>query len=278
MTTITVNGLPVYYEEYGHGDPLILLHGLGSRAADWVEQTPSFSQYYRTIVPDLRGHGHTGRPPGPYTLTQMAADVAALQEAIGAAAAHVVGLSLGGMVALELALGWPENVRSLVITNSVASMIPRGLAERFGLLQRQILVAVLGPGPVGAMLSRRLFPKPEQAALRQVMAERWKLNDRASYRAAMQAVFGWSVADRLVEIRCPVLVISGDDDYLPMDRKRELAAGVQDGRLLVIADSRHGTPVDQPDAYNAAVLAFLSAQSSVYSAQSGVDKENPSCE
>lgn len=265
MPRVTVNGLSIHYAEGGEGAPLLLLHGLGSGAADWLLQMPEFSAHFRVIAPDLRGHGHSDKPPGPYSIAEMAADVAELQEALGASPAHVLGLSMGGMVALQLAADYPAIVYSLVIANSVPALAPRNVSERLRLWQRLALARTLGPARSGRFLSRRLFPKPEQEAYRQLIAERWAENDADAYLASMRACIDWSVVDRLGEIHCPVLVISGDEDYLPLDAKRELAERLPDGRLLLIADSRHATPIDQPEAFNRAVLDFLLPRSGLYS-------------
>lgn len=264
MPSATANGLSIHYVEEGEGVPLLLLHGLGSSAADWLLQMPAFSAHCRVIAPDLRGHGRTDKPRGPYSIAEMAADVAALQTALGASPAHVLGLSMGGMVALQLAVDYPANVLTLVIANSVPALAPRTLTERLRLWQRLALARTLGPARTGRFLSRRLFPKPEQEVYRQLIAERWTANDPDAYLASMRACTAWSVADRLGEIRCPALVISGDEDYLPLDAKRELAERLPDGRFLMIADSRHATPIDQPEAFNRAVLDFLLPRSGLY--------------
>jgi pimeloyl-ACP methyl ester carboxylesterase len=259
MPIVQANGLSLYYVEHGWGEPLLLLHGLGSRAADWALQFPSFAAEYRVIAPDLRGHGESDKPPGPYSIAQMAADVAALLGALEATPAHVAGLSMGGMVALQLAVDRPDVVRRLVVVNSVPALVPRTMRERMRLGSRVVMAELFGPRLTGQLLSRRLFPAPDQAAFREAMVQQWASNDPKAYRAALRACVGWSIVDRLEEVRAPVLLISGDADYLPLDAKLACVERLADGRLLVIPDSGHATPVDQTDLFNETVLDFLRA-------------------
>ena len=90
-----------------------------------------------------------------------------------------------------------------------------------------------------------------------MFVERWSANDRRAYLDAFRALLGWSVRERLAEIRCPVLVVSSDQDYTPVERKASFVAALNDAEMVVIEDSRHATPVDRPDEFNQAVAVFL---------------------
>jgi pimeloyl-ACP methyl ester carboxylesterase len=261
MTTARVNGIELYYQEQGAGEPVLLLHGLGSRGDDWELQLPVLAERYRVIAPDLRGHGRSGKPPGPYSVPMMAADVLGLMDALGVTAAHFVGLSMGGMIAFQLAVDCPARVLSLTIVNSGPALVPRTLGEKLRVQQRLTLARFSGPTRTAHFLSRRLFPKPEQEPLRAQFIERWSANDPAAYLASMRALVGWSVLERVGEIGCPVLVISGDRDYTPAEAKREYTARLPRAELIVIEDSGHATPIDQADIFNARLLDFLAGHS-----------------
>ena len=99
--------------------------------------------------------------------------------------------------------------------------------------------------------------QPEQAELRRKIEERWPQNDKRAYLASLDAIIGWGVRERLDRITCPTLVISADHDYTPVERKREYVAEMPNAHLLVIENSRHATPLDQPERFNNALLAFL---------------------
>jgi pimeloyl-ACP methyl ester carboxylesterase len=259
MPTTRANGIDIHYEAMGAGEPLLLLHGLGSRAEDWELQLPAFAPHFRVIAPDLRGHGRTTKPPGPYTVPLMTADVLGLMDALGVAAAHLVGLSMGGMIAFQMAVDRPERVLSLVIVNSGPALQPKTAHDRLRVAQRLTLARLFGPARTGRFLSRRLFPKPEQEPLRAQLVERWARNDHAAYLASMRALVGWSVRERIGKIAVPVLVIAGDRDYTPVAAKRGYTAQIPGARLEVIEDSGHATPIDQTEKFNATVLAFLRA-------------------
>lgn len=257
MPTLAVNGINLHYETVGRGEPLLFLHGLGSRGEDWAAQIPVFARHFRVITADMRGHGQSAKPPGPYSVPMMAQDVLALLDGLGIDAVHVVGLSMGGMIAFQLAVDHPERVRSLVIVNSGPALVARTAGEWLRIRQRLWLAQLFGPARTGRFLSKRLFPKPDQAWLRAQFIERWAQNDRAAYLAALRALVGWSVLARVGAIQCPVLVISGDRDYTPLDLKRDYTARIRGARLVVIEDSGHATPIDQTDQFNEIVLAFL---------------------
>jgi pimeloyl-ACP methyl ester carboxylesterase len=106
---------------------------------------------------------------------------------------------------------------------------------------------------------RQAVPKPEQAELRQKMAERWAKNDKRAYLASFDAIVGWGVQERLSRVTCPTLIVSADRDYTPVSLKETYVKLLPDARLVVIADSRHATPLDQPEVFNQTLLEFLAA-------------------
>mgnify|MGYP001951949000 FL=1 len=116
---------------------------------------------------------------------------------------------------------------------------------------------MLSPSAIGKALGPRLFPKPEQGELRQKMAERWAKNDKRAYLASFDAIVGWGVQERLSRITCPTLVVSADRDYTPVALKEAYVKLLPDARLVVIEDSRHATPLDQPQRFNQTLLDFM---------------------
>jgi 3-oxoadipate enol-lactonase len=246
------------YGEAGHGSPLVLLHGLGSSRNDWLLQLPALVPRYRTVAVDLRGHGGSPPPPGPYRLDHFAADVAQLLQRIGAHPAHVVGISLGGAVALQLALDFPELMHSLVLVNTAARFVSDSWQQRLMGMKRMASVYLFGMDRVAKAVAARLFPKPEQVQLRRETVERIRNNDLAAYRATLWAIARFDVQARLGEISCPALVVAGDQDTtVPLASKRLLAERIPHSRMEIIADSGHATPVDQPEAFNRVFMQFL---------------------
>lgn len=257
MPTLRINDLDVDYDVAGEGEAVLLVHGLGSSRADWAPQIAALARRHRVIAYDQRGHGGTSKPRGPYTMAGLAADAAALVRALGAAPVHVIGLSLGGMVAFQLAVDAPALVRSLVIVNSGPEVVPRTFAEKRAMWTRRALLRVASMRTLGRVLSGKLFPRPEQAALRETFVARWAQNDKRAYRATLDAIVGWSVRDRIAGIDRPTLVISGDRDYTPVAHKQAYVALMPRAELVTIADSGHATTLDQPERVNQALLEFL---------------------
>lgn len=260
-----VDGLRIHYLKQGAGPTVLLLHGLGSCAEDWPFQFAALSggtaapcPYFAVLACDLRGHGRTDAPPGPYSIEQMAGDVAGLLTALAVDAAHVVGLSLGGLVAQALAIEHPARVRSLVLVNTFARLRPQGLRGWVYLLYRALAMAVGGLEAQAEVVARGVFPRPEQEPLRQLLAARLKANDPAAYRAVMRAIMRFDSRRDLGRIAAPTLVIAGaDDTTVSLAAKRELAAGIPGARLEIVPNSGHATPLDQPEVFNRLLVEFL---------------------
>jgi 3-oxoadipate enol-lactonase len=257
MPKVQSNGISLYYEVHGDGQPLILLHGLGSSTRDWEFQVPEFSRRYQVITLDMRGHGQSDKPEGPYSIPMFAADVAGLMQALGVKSAHIVGLSLGGAVAFQFAIDHPAMVKTLTIVNSAPNLggtpeqAQQEVARRVGIVQQ------LGMRAMGQALAPALFPKPEHAALRETFAQRWAENDAQGYIEATRSMLGWNVEDQLGSIACPTLVIAADQDYTPVALKEAYVKLMPNARLAVVPDAHHATPVEQPARFNALLKDFL---------------------
>jgi pimeloyl-ACP methyl ester carboxylesterase len=214
---------------------------------------------------DVRGHGRSAKPPGPYSVKLFTEDAVALLRALNALPAHIVGLSMGGMIAFQMAVDSPEAVRSLVIVNSGPAMILRTFSQRMLIRSRFAIIRLFGMGALGKMVAGPLFPKPEQVELRQRFMAQIAGNEPRAYRASLRALIGWSVADRISQIRCPVLVVASDHDYTPVEWKRWYASQISGAVVAVVEDSRHAAPLDQPEQLNHIVRQFLIAPSTIES-------------
>jgi 3-oxoadipate enol-lactonase len=257
MPKVRVNDIELYYETEGEGEPLLLLHGLGSSVLDWENQIGEMARSFRVIACDMRGHGRSEKPTGPYSVAQFASDTADLLKALNAAPAHICGLSMGGMIAFQLAVDFPALVRSLVIVNSGPAMVLKKPSQRALVGLRFFIVRWFGMRAMAKIVAGPLFPKPDQKQLRETFTNRVAENDPRAYLDSVRAINGWSILDRVSGIRCPVLVISSDHDYTPVEVKREYAALIPGAVVTVLKDSRHAAPVDQPAEFNRIVLEFL---------------------
>lgn len=251
--------LALFAQRQGEGPPLLLLHGLGADHQDWREVMPHLTGRYRVVAPDLRGCGASPRGPGPYTPWQMARDIEALMRAEGITHAPVVGHSMGGAVAMSLALLAPERVSRLVIANSVPSFRPRRPRELGEIALRLLMIALLGPRRLGALMARRNFPRPEQSALRALVEARSARNKRCVYMASLLALTRWSVRPRLQEITMPALVIASERDYVPVDDVRRFAEALPDGRFEMVPGAHHGLPLERGALFAELLRDFLDA-------------------
>ena len=264
MPSLQLNQIGLYYESCGQGDPLLFIHGLGSSSRDWENQVPHFTERFRVVTPDLRGHGKSDKPAGPYSNRLFARDIAEFIKSLNIAPAHVVGLSLGGFIACQLASDHGDLVRTLIVVNSVPGLPRETFKDRLRisstLLLRRVIVQLFGMRGLALFLGKKLFPRAEQKALRRTFIERWAENDKQAYLASLASVSEWSLDHRLDSIRCPTCLISGEHDIFPLALKESYASKLPDARLVVIPNSGHFTPVDEPERFNQAVMEFLLAQ------------------
>ncbi|MCY1341554.1 3-oxoadipate enol-lactonase 2 [compost metagenome] len=257
MSYFENDGCQLHYEDFGHGMPVVLVHGLGSSTRDWEYQIPALAAHYRVIALDVRGHGRSDKPRERYSIAAFADDVAALIEHLGLIDVHLVGISMGGMIGFQLGVDRPELLRSLTIVNSGPEVKARSPGEYLELAKRWTLSRLLSLDSIAKALGRLLFPLPEQAELRRKIEERWPQNDKRAYLSALDAIIGWGVRGRLGRILCPTLVITADRDYTPVARKAAYVKELPNARLVVIENSRHATPLDQPERFNTTLLDFL---------------------
>lgn len=261
MPYLNLNTHSVYYHDSNPNglvsSPLVLLHGLGSSGEDWPLQQTYFARHFPVLTVDLRGHGRSSMDEGWPELREFAHDVAAVLKTLGRSPAHILGLSLGGAVALQLALDDPDLVRSLTIVNAFAHFRVgrRGLLRTLG---RLFLLLIGRMDWLGAWIASGIFPDPEQRAWRDAAAKRIGANPRGAYTRTIRAVTRFDVRARLGEIRVPTLIIAGElDSTVAMSAKELLAQQIPGAVLLRFTGSGHGTPYDAADRFNEAVLEFL---------------------
>ena len=264
MWVTAPDGARLHVLDQGKGDAILWLQGLNAPAAAWAVQLAHFSQTHRNIAPDARGVGQSDAPPGPYTVRQLAQDAVAVLDAAAVDRAHVVGLSLGGAVAQELALAQPGRVRSLALLATFAAQAPRS---------RALLEAwrMLYPAAIGDPRLRKAW---------ELQAYTWLFTDRfwrseANVRAALRfassqppqppegfvgqvdAALSHDARDRLPAIRSPTLVIHGELDQLsPKENGEDLARLIPGAELLLLPQVGHAVNLEGQRAVNGALRAL----------------------
>jgi len=245
----------IWWDQSGTGEPILLIMGHAYGADMWYRTVPELAACYRVIRFDNRGAGRSSDPRGPYSVRLMADDALAVLDAAGAASAHVYGVSLGGAIALQLALDHPARVRSLILGCTAAS------AE--GMSRGALLIRVRSLLPAAA-LNRMAWPLlygPDTPAARraedQQVVRRTRCTGRGR-RGQLLGAAGFDVTGRLAEIRVPALVLHGARDRIvPAADGRRLADGIAGARLVVFPDAGHVYLTDVTQAANQEVLHFL---------------------
>jgi pimeloyl-ACP methyl ester carboxylesterase len=253
----------LHVEEHGAGDPLLLVEGLGQALWAWRYQVPVFAERWRTIVFDTRGTGRSERPPGPYSIHELAEDAARVLEGRGPAQAHVVGLSMGGYVALTLALSRPELVRSLVLVGTGGggpTRVPRprhvrdafaaALGAPYEEFGRRTMPYTFGPGWTERNPDR-------YAEILTARLERPTTYETIEAHAAACYEFYAEGCD-VERIQAPALVVHGDADLIvPVENGRMLAARLPNAEYVELSGRGHNLPLEEPETFNGLVSDFL---------------------
>lgn len=255
MPSIMVGKQEIYYEEAGQGRPLLFVHSLGASGRIWAGQMAEFSRGFRVIAPDLRGHGRSPYRE-PVTLAAMAEDLAALLERLQAAPAHMVGISMGGVILQELYGRRPSLAASLTLCCTFSKMPPETAAER--LAQREAFLAEHTMEEFAARyVADTLLPETPETIkdeLRRIMGAM----DKQAYLEATRACFTADTTRVPPTIAVPTLVIGAElDKGYPPESIRALAAKIPGARVAVIPKAAHLAQLDNPQAFNAALAAFL---------------------
>lgn len=255
MPHASVNGVRLYYEVEGEGEPVVLLHAVGLDVTCWEGQVKAFAARRRVLRLDLRGHGRSDVPSPPYTLAGFADDVHALLRELTLTPAHVVGLSLGGMVAQVLALDHQEVVRSLVLADTVSTLPAEarpGMIERGEAAKRGGMAAI-----IDETLARWFTPGFMDSEVVARCRQRLLSDSLTGWAAAWHAISELELESRLPEIRVPTLVITGEADVAaPVARAQAMAARIPGARCEIIPGAPHMAPLERPDLFNAALLRF----------------------
>ena len=257
MSKIHANTIELDYEDHGSGKVLLMLHGLGSTKKDWDAQVPFFSKSYRVITLDLRGHGGSSKPADAYGVGLMTEDVKAFLDQLNIKKATFIGFSMGGAIAFQMAASYPEYVEDLVIVNSGPDFNDMGNIGEELLKSRTEFLETKGLDLLAKEISFNMFPEDHQLHLREAFDARCKANDYNAYYKSFVTLMDWGLGEALNNITARTLVVGSDMDYTPVAFKQAYVDRMPNAQLIIIENSRHGVVIDQPDAFNNALLKFL---------------------
>ena len=262
MPKVSVNGLKLYYEIEGDGEPVVLIPGFAAGRWIWFKQTADLSQNFRVIIFDPRGVAASDKPEGPQTIGLLADDVAHLLQTIGIASAHIVGASFGGFVAQEFALKYPSMTRKLVLCctsfGGPNHIVPApetlmALASTKGLNSEERMRANL------LLAFTPEFVKTRSAEVDHIVHLR-ATNEVPEhiYMSQLQAAMSFNTESRLAEIKSPTLVLSGDADIIvPVQNSRNLAAKIPGAKLQIVEGGSHTFFIEQAGTFNQILEEYL---------------------
>jgi 3-oxoadipate enol-lactonase len=258
---VKVGDLNMHYEVHGEGHPFLLISGLGNDLNSWASQVPEFAKKYRVIAFDNRGSGRTDAPDQPYSIRMMMEDTVGLMDALRIEKAHVLGVSMGGYIAEELAITYPGRIASLVLaTTSVGPYL-----VKISILEAWAREALRGMRPLAFfqimlpfMFNDRCFETPEVLEMAVGTIAGHSSTPPHILARQMTACIEHDARDRISRIAAPTLVLAGKEDpFVPFSLSEELAASIPNARLEVLDGGGHGFSGATAEKFNRAVLEFL---------------------
>ena len=262
MPKIKANGINIYYEIHGRGDPLVLIMGLRRNAEWWYCQIPALSEHFQVLVFDNRGAGRSDQPEEEYSISLFADDTAALMKSLGLSSAHVLGISMGGYIGQELAIDYPEMVRRLILGctgpggSQAVLMSPERLTKFIankGLSPEDILLK-----DMDIYFSKRFIQERPEKIKEFVEISRRYYQPPESFLRQFAACQKHDTFERLQRIAQPTLIMTGDDDPLvPPGNSRILKEMIPQSRLEFFPAGRHCFFMEFASKFNQRVIDFL---------------------
>jgi 3-oxoadipate enol-lactonase len=263
MPSAELNGLEIFYDVHGEGDPLLCVHGLACDRRAWVMQIQPFSERYKMVVFDNRDVGQSGQASADYSTADMAQDVLALADHLELQSFHLLGISLGGMVSQQVALAAPERVRTLTLA------VTHGGVQEAGRLRGQLLGAYARHLPREDQIDNLLYLCYTEAFfeneemyqfMRTALLENPYPQTPEGFARQAAAGAHHDVRDRLHELTMPVHVIGAERDIMiPVWKSEELASHIPGSKLTIIPGQGHGVMWEGAEQFNTAVTEFLAA-------------------
>lgn len=255
-------GFKIHYVEQGRGPCVVFAHGFVMDHTMFAAQFEDLPDHYRCIAWDMRGHGHSEWPPGPWSMQDLVVDLIRFIEDLNAAPCHLVGMSIGGMMAVRLGIQREDLLRSLVLVDTSADAEPPDSAE----LYRGFQANIAASDGISEELARSTLPIFYGPGFMERQPDALEVHvDRETKMPAEPVIEGLralinrdSVVDRLAEVHVPTLVIHGElDSAIPMARAEELASRIPRAELIRVPGAGHTTPLETPDVVNKALAEFF---------------------
>lgn len=263
MPQIKSNGINIHYEEQGSGDPLLLIMGFTVSAVGWHWNIPTFAQHFRTIAFDNRGVGQSDKPDIPYSMAMFADDTAGVLDALNIDRAHVFGISMGGMIAQEFTLRYPQRVKTLTLgctncggPNNILPKDPDVLNMLGNINAVEVQEAALAMTKVA--VTRWFMQRHMDVLLELNQLSAQHPTPKHGMVQQMQAILGHDTYERLPQIKVPTLVITGKEDGLvPPENSVTLAQRIPNADLVLLSNASHLFNIELPEATAEAIIGFI---------------------
>ena len=242
-----------------NGTPVLMLHGLGVDGSSWVLQFPALiNAGFRPIAVDVPGFGSSPYGNAAWSIPRVTRDIAAFLDDKKLSSVNVVGLSMGGTIAQQLVLDFPQKVIKIVLANTFSVLRPSTLKGWMYFVQRFILVHTLGLPAQAKFVAKKIFPHLDQDGLRKEIILQITNADPRAYRGAMRSLGTFNSSRRLSEINVPVLVITGSKDTtVQPTHQARMADLIPGARHAIIPEAGHAASIDNPDKFNKILVDFL---------------------
>lgn len=261
MPKVRVGQIEFFYQEDGHCEPVFWIHGLGIDHRIWALQIPLFSRHFRCLAFDNRDAGQSDRSPGSYTIQTIADDAIRLMDALAIDQAHIVGISMGGAVAQELAIAYPTRVKRLVLVSTYTSTDRRGtdILNSFALMRARFSREeyARATSPWVFTYEDYRIPGLAESVITRFLEDPYFLPSDV-YARQIEAARSHFTEDRLSQITAPTLIVAGDEDLMtPMRFSRTLHERIPGAKLEVIRGGGHALVITHAEEFNRIVLSFL---------------------
>ncbi len=238
---------------------VLLLHGLGVYGESWWHQILALQEHgYLPLAPDLPGFGSTPADKGHWSVKSAAANAMRVLDMNGIDKAVVCGLSMGGVVALQLAIEYPARIGGLILINTFSALRPASLSEVVYFVRRGLRAYLRSPENQADLVAERVFPLPEHAEWRKRLVQSIKDSDPKVYRQSMLALARYNANRQLADIKIPTMVITGKrDSTVPPTVQERMAKKIPGARHHLVDGAGHGVIIDHAETVNQLILEFL---------------------
>jgi pimeloyl-ACP methyl ester carboxylesterase len=254
MQKIGINGFELNYESTGRGNVVLLLHAMGMDHEEWKYQVPTLSKHFNVIACDLRGHGESSKEePGKFSIELLATDIERLLTQLGVSKMHLVGHSLGGMVACYFAVKHPEVLKSLVLMGVPFQRVPPSMSIMLALMP--LMVQIYSPEKIGKMgVSQMCYNTTEEKI--QMHMDKGRKAGKATWVGDAKVVKSFYMPQELFSLSIPVLLVYGETDIMKKDAGK-LQNAILNSKLVFIPKAGHAMQIDNPEEVNKVLFEFL---------------------